>query len=66
MFVMMRNISKFPNYLRRQYRCCTVFSTATKFTLLDTYLKKTKDKIHNVVCEKEKQFADLHTLSNKG
>jgi hypothetical protein len=66
MFVMIRNISKFPDYLRRHYWCCAVFSTATKFTLLSTYLSKTTDKIHKVICEKEKQFADIHTLLNKG
>jgi hypothetical protein len=65
-FVMIRNISKYPNYLRRHYWCCSVFSTATKFTLLNTYLKKTTYKIHKVVCEKGKQFADLYVLSNKG
>ena len=66
MFVMMRNISKFPNYLRRHYWCYSVYSTATKFTLLNTYLKKTTGEIHKVVCEKGRQFADLHILSNKG
>ena len=66
MFVIMRNISKFPNYLRRRYWCWSVYCTAKKFTLLNTYLKKTTVKTHKVVCEKGKQFADLHVLSNKG